>query len=109
VCDVGNGELFVGLWSGGRVRATDDNLNRRGEIVAKFPWDRAVRGRLRITGERLDADAPSLRAHVPDYGPIGLQSTALVFPSEGCWEVTGRVADTSLTFVTSVLVADRVG
>ena len=29
--------------------------------------------------------------------------TALIFPTEGCWEVTGKVGETSLTFVTRVV------
>jgi hypothetical protein len=102
----GNGELWVALWPHGVVRATVDDLNQRGEIVMKFPWDRAVRGRLHITGRRIDAEAPPLRSHVPDYGLTGFQSTAVTFPTVGCWEVTGRVASqTSLTFVTSVTLS----
>jgi len=102
----GNGELWVALWPHGVVRATVDDLNQRGEIVMKFPWDRAVRGRLHITGRRVDAEAPPLRSHVPDYGLTGFQSTAVTFSTVGCWEVTGRVASqTSLTFVTSVTLS----
>ncbi len=57
-----------------------------------------------IEGRRLDAPAPSLRAHVPEgYGETGFQSTAIDFPSEGCWEVTGRAGAASLTFVTLVV------
>jgi hypothetical protein len=98
----GNGELWVALWPHGRVHATEDDVNRKGAIVMKFPWDRAVRGRLEITGQRLDGDAPPLRARLPDYGLTGFQSSALVFPTEGCWEVTGTVGRSSLTFVTLV-------
>jgi hypothetical protein len=102
----GNGELWMALWPHGVVRATVDDLNQRGEIVMKFPWDRAVRGRLHITGRRIDAEAPPLRSHVPDYGLTGFQSTAVTFPTVGCWKVTGRVASqTSLTFVTSVTLS----
>jgi hypothetical protein len=99
----GNGELWVGLWPHGRVRATDDNVNRRGEIVMKFPWDRAVHGRRRITGHRIDAQAPPLRARVQNHSMTGFQPSALVFPAERCWQVTGRIPRrTSLTFVTNV-------
>jgi hypothetical protein len=90
------------LWPHGSARAIDDNVNGRGEIEMKFPWDRGIRGRLRISGRRLDADAPPLRSDVPDYGPTGFQPTALIFPTEGCWEVTGTVRRSSLTFVTKV-------
>jgi len=72
-------------------------------IDAKFGWWRKVRGRLEIEG-RVDAPAPPLRAHIPDgYGDRGFQATGLIFPTTGCWEVTGRVGNASLTFVTLVL------
>jgi hypothetical protein len=74
-------------------------VNRRGEIFMKFPWDRGVRGQLVITGRRLDADTPALRAHLSDYGSSGFQPSALIFPTEGCWEVRGTVGRSSLTFV----------
>jgi hypothetical protein len=77
-------------------------VNPNGAIAMKFPWDRGVKGRLEIKGRRLDADAPRLRAHVSDYGLTGFQPSTLVFPTEGCWEVTGRVDGSSLTFVTRV-------
>jgi hypothetical protein len=70
----------------------------------KFPWVRGVRGKLTIQGKRLDAPAPPLRAHIPDgYGDTGFQATGIIFPTEGCWEVTGKVGDSSLTFVTRVV------
>ena len=101
----GNGELWVGLWPHGAVRVTTADLNGRGEIVAKFPWDRAVRGRLRVTGVRLDRDGPSVRARLPDYGMIGFQSSAIIFPTEGCWRIIGTIpGHAALTFVTSVAV-----
>jgi hypothetical protein len=93
----GNGELWVGLWSRGHIRATRDDLNRRGEITMKIPWDRAVKGRLGITGRRLDQTAPPLRARVLDYGSTEFQPSRLIFPTEGCWEVTGRVREITLT------------
>lgn len=101
----GNGKLWVGLWPKGRARATKDNVNPHGAIVMKFPWDRGVKGKLEITGRRLDAEAPRMRAHLSDYGLTGFQPSSLVFPTEGCWEVTGSVGETSLTFVTKVTLA----
>jgi hypothetical protein len=32
----------------------------------------------------------------------GFQSSGVNFPTEGCWEVTGEVGATTLTFVTVV-------
>jgi hypothetical protein len=99
----GNGQLWVGLWPHGRVQAAPDQVNRRGAILMKFPWDRAVRGRLHVSGMRLDAPAPPLRASLSDYGLTGFQPSTLIFPTEGCWQVTGTVKGrASLTFVTEV-------
>jgi hypothetical protein len=50
---------------------------------------------------------PPLRARIPDgYGDTGFQATALIFPTEGCWEVTGEVGDTRLTFLTPVVSSE---
>jgi hypothetical protein len=75
-----------------------------GALSIKWPWWRRVRGKLFIEGHRLDGTAPALRSRIPDgYGDIGFQATALIFPTPGCWEVTGRVADGQLTFVIQVI------
>src|SRR2546425_308205 len=76
----------------------------RREIGMKFPWYRVAEGRLVVEGRRLDAPAPPLRARVPDgYGPTGFQATGLVFPTPGCWKVTGKVGGEELRFVLRVL------
>jgi hypothetical protein len=70
----------------------------------KFGWWRKVSGRLSITGRRLDAAAPPARADVPSgYGLTGFQASSVFFPAQGCWEITGKVGDTILTFVTFVI------
>jgi len=102
----GNALISTGLWSDGTVVfrpggpgfvATD------GALSMKWGWYRAVRGQLRIEGRRLDGRAPPLRAEIPaGYGDVGFQSSALIFPTPGCWEVTGHVGTASLTFVTLV-------
>jgi len=82
------------------------SIDPDGSLAMKFPWWRegGLRGKLKIHGKRLDAQAPPLRASIPEgYGNTGFQSTALIFPTEGCWEVTGEVGDKSLTFVTRVV------
>jgi hypothetical protein len=72
----------------------------------KWPWWRGVRGELSIEGRRLDGEAESLGAEIPEgYGLSGFQPSGILFPSEGCWEVTGTVGDASLTFVTLVVKA----
>jgi hypothetical protein len=69
----------------------------------KFGWLRGVLGKLQIEG-RLDGEEPPLRSEVPDgYGDRGFQATYLIFPTPGCWEVTGRVVHARVTFVTNVV------
>lgn len=75
-----------------------------GSLSMKWPWYRGVDGDITIDGRRLDGDAPPAWAEIPDgYGDSGFQPMGLVFPTVGCWEVTGRVGDESLTFVTLVI------
>jgi hypothetical protein len=100
----GNGRLWVTLAVSGVIVADAGMVNPDGSIDWKFPWWRMVAGHLTITGRRLDAPAPPLKSRVPSgYGNIGFQASGVTFPSEGCWQVTGKVADTSLTFVTFVI------
>ncbi len=103
----GNGKLWTTLWPEGTVIfrpggpgfVLDD-----GSVEMKFPWWREVQGKLTIQGRRLDTPAPPLRADIPDgYGERGFQASGIIFPTEGCWQVTGKVGDTSLTFVTRVI------
>ncbi|HTC65741.1 MAG TPA: hypothetical protein VK685_01325 [Candidatus Acidoferrum sp.] len=56
----------------------------------KFPWWRAVRGKLTITEE----DSTRLRylCDPEGYGDAGFPSTALIFPTEG-YRTTGNLKD----------------
>lgn len=93
----GNDVLWAGLSPayGGRWYAGAKGL--------KVLWYRAVAGELTVEGKRLDAAAPALQADIPaGYGNSGYQSSSLIFPSAGCWEVVGRVADKELRFVVNV-------
>jgi len=104
----GNGKLFTEFWPFGVVVAHPEQVNPDGSIEMKWPWWRGNRGRLRIEGRRLDGHAEPLRAEIPSaYGLVGFQPSGLVFPTQGCWEVTGRVGDAALTFVTIVLDGSR--
>jgi hypothetical protein len=75
----------------------------------KWPWWRGVHGELTITGQRLDAPAPPWQSDIPEgYGETGFQATALIFPTAGCWEITGKADGASLTFVVLVIrIAER--
>ena len=96
-----------GLWtvpSAGVVVAGPHELQPDGSIAWKFPWWRGVRGRLRITGSRLDAPGPAVRADIPSgYGPTGFQASAIIFATEGCWRVTASASDARMSVVTLVV------
>jgi hypothetical protein len=102
-----DGTLFTWLWEDGEVAfqpGGPGQISRAG-LSMKWPWVRAmdVQGLLIIVGRRLDAPAPPLRADIPGGNAFyGFTPTALIFPTVGCWEVTGRVGASSLTFVTLV-------
>ncbi|HMQ55459.1 MAG TPA: hypothetical protein PKE64_28375 [Anaerolineae bacterium] len=68
----------------------------------KVAWIRPQGSDLVVTGRRLDAEAPPLRASIPCCYPTGFQVTGLYFPTEGCWEVEGRAGQHSLKFVIEV-------
>jgi hypothetical protein len=78
-----------------------------GSLGMKFPWWRGVKGQLTVEGRRLDGPARPLRAQIPNgYGESGFQASLLVFSGPGCWEVTGRVKEHSLTLITELLKVD---
>ena len=74
---------------------------------------------LKITGRRLDPDVAYVAAqYLPDSGPKFFQGpsvatrgnlilSGLDFPSPGCWEITARLDDTELRFVTYVAQIQR--
>jgi len=122
--NVGNEEntLFSILWPDSTVifkPGGAGEISPDGSLSMKWPWYRQnIKGQVVIEGQRLDSFAPPLRSTVgccydnstaaPDccYGNTGFTPSALIFPSTGCWEVTGRVNDHQLTFVTLVLKLD---
>lgn len=82
-------------------------VDRDGALGIKFAFDRLIAGQLSVGGRRLDGKAGPARAYMSDgYGDIGFQPIYLVFPTPGCWEITGRVGDAKLTFV---LFVEKVG
>lgn len=101
---LGNGELWTSLWPDGKVYMEPYNQEADGSFSMKWGFHRAVTGPLTVEGHRLDAEAEPLRAFITDgYGDTGFQVTALIFPTTGCWEVTARVGESSLTFITEVV------
>ena len=108
--DYGNGDLWTSLWPEGTVLFRARGSGRvysDGSMSMKWPWylEHGIDGELEIEGRRLGAPSErSLSAnHSPVLGDPGFHAGAITFPSEGCWEVTGRAGDVSLTFVTRVV------
>ena len=60
-----------------------------------------VAGDLKIEGHEITTRA-AVRAVIPEGYGQRFQATGLYFPGAGCFEVTGRSGDASLTFVTKV-------
>jgi hypothetical protein len=77
-------------------------IDRDGALGIKVGWWRDQKGFLQIRGRRLDGTAGPARDYISDYGDIGFQPIYLVFPTPGCWEITGSVEQASLTFVALV-------
>ena len=86
------------IWASAWWAEMDDyelHVNEEGIKVGSFRPAGAV---LEITGERVDAQAPLLEAHVPCCYPTRFQAAGLYFPTEGCWEVNAKAADSELSF-----------
>ena len=106
----GNGKLWTVLWPHGVMLVDSGSMAPDGWIGMKVPWwAKGVKGDLKIEGRRLDGSAPLVRVSGPDeslrneFSTGRFWSSGVFFQSEGCWEVTGRIGATSLTFVTIVL------
>lgn len=112
--DHGNeaGTLFAGLPSTGVVvfkSGGPGQIAPDGSLRIKWPWNRrGIRARLEISGRRLDAPAAPLRfTTAAGDGEVGFLASELIFPTVGCWEVTGRAADAELTFVVRVVKVEN--
>lgn len=105
----GNGALWTSLWTDGTIVFRPGGpgfVSADGALKMKQPWwRRSLEGELLIEGRRLDGSAPPLRYEQLGIAesPLGLNPSYLIFPTPGCWEVTGRVGNDSLTFVTRVV------
>ena len=104
----GNDALWTNLWMMGEGPVVFEPggpgfVLPDGSLGIKWAWYRHVRGHLSVEGRRLDAAAPPAWADISAYGDQGFQPIYLIFPTAGCWEITGRVGTESLTFVTHVV------
>jgi hypothetical protein len=100
----GNDALWIAVPAGGVLPAEHPyGTAWPSEWGTKFPWWRVTPGQLTISARRLDGPSAEFHAEVPSgYGARGFSPSGLIWPSPGCWQVTGTVAGRSLTFVTRV-------
>lgn len=102
----GNGILSTSVPGPDGVLATRKDPD--GSYFQKLWWlpKRGFGGNLVVSGERLDAPA-RMTVHSVNWGHSsdgrGSWASAVSFPSEGCWRLTGRVGDVSLTYVVRVI------
>jgi hypothetical protein len=90
------------------------NGTRKGVAVKLFVWSRGYNWRtdpephLIVTGKRLDGDAQPIAISGGTNAGSGVELRDLrmligvVFPTEGCWEVTAYHGGHALTFMVSV-------
>ena len=77
----------------------EENYLRASKEGIKMGWFRPAGVELEITGQRINADAVPLEAHIPCCYPTRFQATGLNFLTEGCWEVIAKAADSVLSFI----------
>jgi hypothetical protein len=98
----GNGRLWTTLPVDGKLHVVPDEQGKLGE---KWIWYRTVHGRLSISGRRLDGPGDFRTGPLEEIvvgRDTGLLVNDLVFPSEGCWQITGSAGETGITFVVNV-------
>jgi hypothetical protein len=104
---IGNGAIWTMLWPEGTVTFRKGGagfIEPDGGLKMKFLWMLASDGPLSVSGRRLDGDAGPLRSELAaGFTGAHFQPSYLIFPTQGCWEVTAKANDSELTFVTKVV------
>ncbi|MGH3133474.1 MAG: hypothetical protein ACRDNY_07000 [Gaiellaceae bacterium] len=104
----GNGLLSTRLPPGGvlSTRRDEDGLFQKLGWLPHRPFPDA----LTVRGERLDAPSPPMRVlgvfwGYASSGPAanGSWASAVKFPSAGCWRISARVQDVTLSYVVRVV------
>ena len=94
------------LWASAWWTDQEETHLYAGEKGIKMGWFRPEGVELEISGRRIDAQAPPLDAHAPCCYPTRFQATGLLFPTEGCWEVSATAGDSVFSFVVEVHPAE---
>ncbi|HWL32036.1 MAG TPA: hypothetical protein VNP89_00405 [Gaiellaceae bacterium] len=102
----GNGLLWTSLSAEGFYAVPRERVEADGSIFNKLPWETvSLRDEPTVSGVRLDATAPPLKVLGLNGSSPSYRSPVL-FPTPGCWRVTARIGDVSLTYVVSVVIRD---
>jgi len=102
----GNGLLSVTLPTGGVLSARREP---GGTLFQKLGWlpHTTFPDALKVRGERLDAPSAPLHVRAVRWGYSssgrGGWASAVDFPSEGCWRISGRIQDISISYVVKVV------
>lgn len=98
----GDGALVAGLY------LADAGVWYADPDGPKVHWLRPAGESLTVQGRRLDGPAPPLDVDLPkEYATAPFQVSRLRFPTEGCWEVVGRIPQAELRFVVWVHPGDQ--
>lgn len=106
----GNGLLWAGVGTDGTYTVPADGVGADGAIGNKLlwvttpPWAKPT-----ISGERIDAEGQLLQVLGVNTGSFSgaanpSHMSPVTFSAAGCWRVTARLADVSLTYVVRVAV-----
>jgi len=75
----------------------------------KVPWVKPEGSQLTVQGRRLDGDAAPLWADISEGYAGDFQSSRIIIPSAGCWEIEARANDSLLRFVIYVPQRPEIG
>jgi hypothetical protein len=94
----GNGLLWTGFAPNREFGVSQED----GSYFDKFLWMTIVYAPLTVRAVRLDATASPAQWKANEGTSAGSWATAVSFASAGCWRLTARVADVSLSVVVRV-------
>jgi hypothetical protein len=107
---LGNGALWARVPRDRVFRFDPRRAHADGSVGTKLTWLAAgVTGTLVAEAQRLDMAAPvrraeGIRGQVSGFRGSAAWATRTSFSGEGCWKITGRVRDISLSFVVKVVI-----
>jgi hypothetical protein len=97
--------LRTGVWRA--LPHTERGYSQKAFFWSKeFNWRKEMRPDLRVTGKRLDGQAPAFAGENATHAIFGDGTAAMLtginIPTTGCWEITGSYRDHELKFVVKV-------